>query len=111
MCEVTGTNVKVKLVTNPDVESITISLAQNSKCIGQFPTNQSWLDHNITKSRKQRTVRKQNPNHPTCNINLDLEQTIPPITAPTSVILTGRTMKDNDLPELMQLNYEVIFIN
>ena len=56
--EVTGTNVKVKPVTNPDVESRTISLQQVSKCKGSFPTNQSWLGHNITKLRRRRKVRK-----------------------------------------------------
>ena len=45
--EVTSTNVKVKPVTNPDVESRTISLQQVSKCKGSFPTNQSWLGHNL----------------------------------------------------------------
>ena len=43
--EVTGTNAMVKPVTNPVVESQTISLQQISKCKGSFPTNQSWLGH------------------------------------------------------------------
>ena len=76
--EVTGTNVKVKPVTNPDVESRTISLQQVSKCKGSFPTNQSWLGHNITKPRKRRKVRKRNPKNPTYNTSPDLEQTISP---------------------------------
>ena len=50
--EVTGTNVKVKPVTNLHVESKTISLQQVSKCKGSFPTNQSWLGHYITKPRR-----------------------------------------------------------
>ena len=52
--EVTDTNVKVKTVTTPDAESRTLSLQQVSKCKGNFATNQSWLGHNITKSRKRR---------------------------------------------------------
>ena len=45
--EVTGTNVKVKPVSTPDVEPKTISLQQVSKCKGNFSANQFWYDHNI----------------------------------------------------------------
>ena len=76
--EITGTNVKVKPVTNPDAESRTLSLQQVSKRKGSFATNQSWLGHNITKFRKWRKVRKQKHGNPTCNSNSDLEQTISP---------------------------------
>ena len=74
--EVTGSNVKVKSVTNPDVESRTISIQHVSKYKGSFPINQSWLGHNITKPRRWRKVRKRNPRNPTCNTNPDLEQIV-----------------------------------
>ena len=43
--EVTGTNVKVKPVSTPDVEPRTISLQQVSKCKGNFSANQFWYGH------------------------------------------------------------------
>ena len=99
--EVTGTNVKVKPVTNPDVESRTLSLQQVSKCKGSFATDQSWLGHNITKPRKQRKVRKRNPRNSTCSANPDLEQTSSPgyrtQYGRTVRPFKGREMKDNDL--------------
>ena len=73
--EVTGTNAKVKPVTNPDVESRTISLQQVSKCRGSFPTNQSWLGHNIIKPRRRRTVWNRDSKYPTSNVYPDTEQT------------------------------------
>ena len=39
--EATGTNMKVKPVSTPDVESITLSLQHVSKCKGNFLANQS----------------------------------------------------------------------
>ena len=78
MYEVTGANAKVKPVTNPDVESRTISLQQISKYKGSFPMNQSWLGHNITKPRRQRTVRKRISIVYTSNDNPDTEQTNSP---------------------------------
>ena len=54
--EVTGTNVKVKPVSTPDVEPRTISLQQVSKCKGNFAANQFWYGHNISRPRKQRTI-------------------------------------------------------
>ena len=73
--EATGTNAKVKPVTNPDVESRIISSQQVSKCRGSFPTNQSWLGHSIIKPRSHRTVRNQDSKYPTSNVNPDTEQT------------------------------------
>ena len=61
--EVSGTNVKIKPVSNPEVELRTVSL-QVSKCKGNFPVNQSWLGHSITRPRKRRAIRKRNPRHP-----------------------------------------------
>ena len=57
--KVTDTNVKVKPVTNPDAESRTLSLQQVSKCKSSFAINQSWLGHNITKSRKRRSQKSK----------------------------------------------------
>ena len=76
--EVTGTNAKVKPVTNPEVESRTISLQHVSKCKGSFPTNQSWLGHNITRPRKRRTIRKRSPRRPTSNHPDSSVQTVSP---------------------------------
>ena len=64
--------------TNPDIESGTISLQQVLKCRGSFPTNQSWLGHNITKPRRRRTVRKRISKYLTSNVNPDKEQTNEP---------------------------------
>ena len=47
----TSTNVKVKPVTTPDVEAITISLQQVSKCKGNFLANQFWYGHSVTRPR------------------------------------------------------------
>ena len=58
--EATSTNVKVKPVTTPDVEAITISLQQVSKCKGNFLANQFWYGHSVTRPRKRRTVKKRN---------------------------------------------------
>ena len=58
-----------------NVESRTISLQQVSKCRGSFPTNQSWLGHNIIKPRRWRTVRNRDSKYPTSNVNSDTEQT------------------------------------
>ena len=58
--EATSTNVKVKPVTTPDVEAITISLQQISKCKGNFLANQFWYGHSVTRPRKRRTVKKRN---------------------------------------------------
>ena len=73
--KVTGNNAKVKLTTNPDVESRTLSLQQISKCRGSFSTNQSWLSHNITKPRRCITDRKRISKYPTSNVNPGTEQT------------------------------------
>ena len=58
--EATSTNVKVKPVTTPDAEAITISLQQVSKCKGNFLANQFWYGHSVTRPRKRRTVKKRN---------------------------------------------------
>ena len=63
--KVTATNVKVKPVSTPDVEPRTISLRQISKYKGNFLANQFWYGRNISRPRKQRTVRKRNPRPPT----------------------------------------------
>ena len=67
--EATGTNVKVKPVSTPDVESITLSesLQHVSKCKGNFLANQSWYGHGAAKPRKWRTVKESGKSHAVCN--------------------------------------------
>ena len=48
---------KIKPVSIPDVESITLSLRHVSKCKGNFLANQSWYGHGV--ARKSRTVKKR----------------------------------------------------
>ena len=95
----------IKPVTNPDAEYRTLSLQQVPKYKGNFATNQSWLGHNITKSRKRRKIREQNPRNSSCNANPDTEQTVLPgyrtqygrtVATPTKGILKGSEIKDNE---------------
>ena len=99
--KVTGTNAKIKPVTNPDVKSRTVPLQQVLKCRGSFPTNQSWLDHNITKPRRRRTVRKRISKYPTSNVNPGKEQTnVPGFCVLVQLIITTQSIINK-----MSLNY------
>ena len=55
---------KVKPVSTPDVESITLSLQHVSKCKGNFLANQSWYGHGVARPRKRRTVKKRKSQSP-----------------------------------------------